>query len=162
MATNVKAIPDGFRTVTPHLALRNASEAIEFYKRAFAAEEIFRMPGPDGNSVMHAELSIGDSRIMLHDESPDLEGVKAPQTANATTVTLHLYVEDVDAAFQKAVDAGATPAMPPMDTFWGDRYGKVADPFGHHWAIATHKQDLTPEQIQKNAGEFFAQMACQH
>ena len=113
------------------------------------------MPGPDGNSVMHAELDIGDSRVMLCDEFP-MEGVcKSPQSLNGSTCTIHLYVKDVDAAFKRAVDAGAIAAMPPMDMFWGDRYGKVVDPFGHHWGIATHTRDLTPEQMQEGAAKAF-------
>ena len=146
------------RSITPHLVLRNADKAIEFYKKAFGAEEICRMPGPDGKSVMHAELKIGDSMVMLGDECPDMPGPKSPESLGGTAVTISLYVEDVDKVYQQAVDAGATPSMPPMDMFWGDRYGKLTDPFGHDWGIATHKQDLTPEQMQKGAEEFFANM----
>ena len=154
-------IPEGFHTVTPHMIVRDAQQAIDFYKKAFGAEEVCLMPGPDGKDVMHAELQIGDSRIMMCGEWPGMERFLSPETLKGTTICMHMYVNDVDAAFKKAVDAGATPSMPVMDTFWGDRYGKVTDPFGHEWSIATHKQDLTPEQIAKGAGEFFAQMAAQ-
>ncbi len=155
--STAKPIPEGFRTVTPHMVVRGAGDAIEFYKKAFGAEEVMRMPGPDGNSVMHAEIKIGDSMLMLCDEFPQMERWVAPPSLKGTTVAICLYVEDVDKLFQRAVDAGATVAMPLMDTFWGDRYGKVSDPVGHEWEIATHKQDLTPEEIAKGAEEFFSQ-----
>ncbi len=156
----VKPIPEGFHTITPHLVVRNADQAIEFYKKAFSAEELARMPGPDGKGVMHAELKIGDSVFMLCDEMPDMKGCLAPESLKGTTIAVHLYVNDVDTAFDRAVSAGATPSMPVMDTFWGDRYGKLTDPFGHQWSIATHKKDLTPEEMQKGAAEFFANMPC--
>lgn len=155
--SNVKPIPEGFHTMTPHLIVRDAAKAIEFYKKAFGAEEIMRMPGPDGKTVMHAELKIGDSMMMLCEEFPQMERWVAPQSLKGTTVAICLYVENADKAFQRAVDAGATVSMPMMDAFWGDRYGKVTDPFGHEWEMATHKQDLTPEQIGKGAEAFFAQ-----
>lgn len=154
---SVKPIPEGFGTLTMHLAIKGAAKAIEFYKKAFNAEEIVRMAGPDGQSVMHAELKIGDSILMLADESPQMEHWKSPDSLNGTTVALSMYVEDCDKAFQRAVDAGAKATMPPMDMFWGDRYSKVTDPFGHQWEICTHKQDLTPEEIGKNAEAFFSQ-----
>ena len=157
MAANVKAIPEGFRTVTAHMTLNDAAAAIEFYKKAFGAEEIMRMPGPGGKGVMHAEIKIGDSIIMLNDEFPD-HGPKAPTSLNGTSFVVHLYVNDVDAAFDKAVAAGAKPSMPVTDMFWGDRYGSVTDPFGHQWSVATHKEDLTPEQCGQRAQEFFAKM----
>jgi uncharacterized glyoxalase superfamily protein PhnB len=153
-------IPQGFHTLTPHMVVRDAEQAIDFYKKAFGAEEVFRMPGPAGEGVMHAELQIGDSRLMMCGEWPGMDHLASPQTKKCTTVSLHMYVNDADAVFKKAVDAGATPTMPPMDTFWGDRYGKVTDPYGHEWGIATRKQDLTPEQIGKGAEEWFAQMAA--
>lgn len=156
--SDVKPIPEGWHTVTPHMCVRGAAEAIEFYKKAFGAEEIFRMPGPGGHGVMHAEIKIGDSMIMLADEMPDMGGWVSPAANNGTTVSISLYVEDVDKAFQRAVDAGAEVSMPPADMFWGDRYSKVKDPFGHIWAIAMRKQDLTPEQCAKAAEEFFANM----
>jgi uncharacterized glyoxalase superfamily protein PhnB len=154
---SVKPIPDGYHTVTPHLVLRDAAKAIDFYKKAFGAEELFRMPGPDGK-IMHAEIKIGDSIVYLCDELPRMKGWVSPAQLKGTTVCLHIYTEDVDAAFDKAVAAGATVTMPIMDAFWGDRYGKLSDPFGHEWSIATHKHDYTPEQIAKNAQEFFANM----
>ncbi len=158
MSNQVNPIPEGFRTITPHMVVRNAGEAMEFYKKAFGAEEVCRMNGPDGKSVMHAELKIGDSMLMLCDEWPQEPYCKSPQSLNGTSVTISLYVEDVDALYQRALDAGATTVMPPMDAFWGDRYGKVSDPYGHQWGLATHKQDLTPEEIGKGAEEFFASM----
>ncbi len=154
-----KPVPDGFTTITPHIVVKGGSEAIGFYKKAFGAEEIVRVPGPDGKSVMHAELQIGNARLLLHDEMPGCGGgPQAPSTINGTSLTIHLYVEDVDAVFKKAVGAGGKETMPVTDMFWGDRYGVLVDPFGHHWGVATHKQDLTPEQIGKAAEEFFAQM----
>lgn len=147
---NVKPIPEGFHTVTPHIVCRDASRAIEFYKKAFGAEELGRMKGPDGKSIMHAVLKIGDSRIMLCDEFPDMHCL-SPAALNGTPVGLHLYVRDTDAAFQQAVAAGATPTMPPQDMFWGDRYGRLKDPFGHEWSIGTHKQDLSPAEMAKAA-----------
>lgn len=156
--SKVKAVPDGFHTVSAHLVVKGAGKAIEFYKKAFGAEEVMRMPGPDGQSVCHAELKIGDSTVMLADENPEWQCF-SPLTLKGTPVTLHLYVENADAAYDRAVKAGATATMPLMDAFWGDRYGKVTDPYGHHWSIATHTKDLTPEQIAKGAEEWFAQ-AC--
>ncbi len=158
MAAPVKAIPDGYHTVTPHMVIRDVGGAIEFYKKAFGAEELFRMPGPDGQSIMHAEIKIGDSIVMMCEEMPEGGDGKAPQSLSGTCMGLHIYVEDVDKAFQRAIDAGAKPSMPVMDMFWGDRYGKVTDPFGHHWSLATHKQDVTPEQCAKGAEEFFKNM----
>jgi uncharacterized glyoxalase superfamily protein PhnB len=159
MATKVKAIPDGYTSVTPHLSLNDAAKAIAFYKKAFGAEEVFRMPMPDGK-VGHAELKIGNAMVMLADECPQYEGAKAPQSLKGSTVGLHLYVENVDAAFKKAVDAGARAVMPPMDMFWGDRFCKIADPFGHYWSIATHTKDLTPQQIEEGMKAAFSQKAC--
>ena len=147
----VKPIPDGFHTITPHLIIKGAAEAIEFYKKAFGAEEIMRMPSPDGK-LMHAEIKIGDSRLMLADEFPDW-GKVGPQSIGGSPVVVHLYVKDCDAAFNQAVEAGAKPTMPPADMFWGDRYGALEDPYGHHWSVATHTQDLTPEQIAEAAGK---------
>jgi PhnB protein len=162
MAGKVSPIPEGFRTVTPHMTVSDGRRAIEFYKKAFGAEEICCMPGPGGQGVMHAELKIGDSMLMLNEEFPGCEqGPRAPSTLKGTTITVHLYVDDADAVFNRAVAAGATPAMPPMDAFWGDRYGCLVDPFGHQWGIGTHKEDLTPEEIGKRAEAFFAQMAEQ-
>lgn len=154
MADQVKPIPDGYTTITPYITVKDGNEAMAFYTKAFGAVELFRMPGPDGKSIMHAEMQIGNAIFMLNEEWPMEGGPKAPSSVNATTATVHLYVPDVDASFKRAVDAGANPVMPPMDAFWGDRFGKVADPFGHHWSIATHIQDLTPAEIAKGAEEW--------
>jgi PhnB protein len=153
-----KAIPDGFHSLTPHLVIKGTSEAIEFYKRAFGAEELCRMPSPapgqDGQArIMHASLRIGDSRLFLADEFPEY---CSAGPIGASPVTIHLYVEDADAAFDSAVEAGAEVTMPLMDAFWGDRYGKLVDPFGHHWSIAQHKEDLTMEQVQERMAACFA------
>lgn len=155
---NAKPIPDGFHSVTAHLVCRNAAQAIDFYKKAFGAEEIMRMPGP-GGTVMHAEIKIGDSIVMLADENPQWDS-KSPLTLNGTPVSLHVYVHDVDKAFDRAVKAGAKVKMPVMDMFWGDRYGQVADPYGHSWSLATHTKDMTPAEIGKAQQEFFASMAA--
>jgi len=152
-----KPIPDGYRTVTPYLTVKGAAQAIDFYKRAFNAQEIERMTGPDGKSVMHAEVRIGDSNVMLSDEFPQM-GSRSPETLGGTTGSLFLYVPDVDAAFQRAVDAGAKAVMPPADMFWGDRFGKLVDPFGHEWGMATHKEDLSPEEIRKRGAAAMASM----
>jgi uncharacterized glyoxalase superfamily protein PhnB len=158
--TGVAAIPRGYHTVTPHLTVRGAAEAIDFYARAFGARERGRMPGPDGKGIMHAELQIGNSVVFLADEFPDM-GCRAPQTLGGTTGTLHLYVRDVDRAFQRAVGAGAEIRMPVTDMFWGDRYAKVADPFGHEWGLATHKEDLSAREIGRRAEAFFARMGVE-
>ena len=147
MPQKVKAIPDGFHTITPHLTVKNGEQAIEFYKKAFGAEVLRDVKGPDG-SLMHADLRIGDSMLMLNDEFPDFK-VLGPQSLGGTAVTVHLYVQDPDAAFKRATDAGCTVKMPLQDQFWGDRYGQLVDPFGHQWSIATHIEDPTPEEIQK-------------
>jgi PhnB protein len=149
MTEQVKAIPEGFRSVTPHLVIRDAAKAIGYYKQAFGAEEIFSMPGPDGK-LMHAEIRIGDSVVMIGEECLEW-GAKGPQELGGSAVTLGLYVEDVDATFARAVETGATVRMPVSDQFWGDRYGQVIDPFGHIWSIATHVKDLTPEEMQAAA-----------
>lgn len=141
--------PEGHHTITPHLVLSDAAGAIDFYKQAFGAEEVFRMPwaGPDGQTkVGHAELRIGSSMLYLADEFPDY-GALSPKSIGATPVTIHLYVADADATFNQAVAAGATVKAPLMDMFWGDRYGKLQDPYGHSWSIATHVEDVTPEQV---------------
>ena len=156
-----QAIPDGHHTITPHLVIKGASDAIEFYKRAFGAEELSRMPmpGPDGQMKLgHAELQIGDSRLFLADEFPEY-GSTGPD--GHSPVVLHLYVPDTDATFNRAVEAGATATMPPADMFWGDRYGKLVDPFGHHWSIATHLEDLTPEQMQERMAAAFGAQPCE-
>ncbi len=156
-AGGVRSVPEGYHTVTPSLTVSNAVEAIEFYKRAFGAQELHRAIAPDGQKIWHAELAIGDSRIFLNDEFPDMGSVRAPTSIGATTVSLNLYLEDTDAAFQRAVGAGATATMPPADMFWGDRYAKVTDPYGHDWGMATHKEDVSEEEIQRRVQAFAAQ-----
>lgn len=157
MTEAVKPIPDGYHTVTPHLVVRGAADAVEFYKKAFGAEEVFRMPMPDGK-LAHAEIRIGDSIIMLSDEFPEW-GSKSPLTLGGCPGGLLIYVGNVDEAFARAMEAGAEVTMPVADQFWGDRYGKLADPFGHTWALATHKEDLTPEEIGQRASAWMAQAA---
>jgi PhnB protein len=147
MSTAVKPVPEGMHTVTPHLVCAGAADAIEFYKKAFGAIELARMPGPDGR-LMHAMIKIGDSPVMLADEFPEWGGT-SPRTLKGTPVTIHLQVPDADAVFKSAVDAGATVKMPIADMFWGDRYGVVIDPSGHSWSIATHIKDMTPEQMME-------------
>jgi PhnB protein len=150
-------IPEGYHTITPYLAVDDASEAIDFYERAFGAKERVRMAGP-GNSVMHAELEIGDSLVMLSDPFPQAS-TKTPRELGGTTVSIFAYVEDVDAVYKKAIDAGATSLGEPDDMFWGDRFGAVQDPFGHSWTIATHVEDVSPEEMEKRSQAFMAQMA---
>lgn len=153
--TPVPPIPNGFHTLTPHLVIAGASDAITFYRRAFGAEEISRLPGP-GGLLMHASIRIGDSFVMLHDEFPEM-GARGPKAIGGTAVTLHLYTTDADAAFARALDAGCSVVMPLDDQFWGDRYGLVEDPFGHRWSIATQKQLLTPQQITERLQAMAAQ-----
>ena len=153
MTDRIRAVPEGHHTITPHLVVKGASQAIDFYKRAFGAEEIRRVPGPDGKSLIHAEIKIGDSRLFLVDEFPEM-GCQGPGTGGSP-VTIHLFVEDVDSVFNAALAAGAQERMPVADMFWGDRYGRLVDPFGHEWSVATHKEDLTPEQLSKRAQAAF-------
>lgn len=148
MSKDIKPIPDGYERLIPHLIIREANKAIDFYKKAFGAEELRRIPMPDGR-LMHAELKIGNSILFLCDEFPEHECGASPQTLKAAHATIHMFVEDVDKAFQRAVDAGAKAEMPPQDMFWGDRYGRLTDPFGQPWSIATHKEELTQEEIEK-------------
>lgn len=155
----VSPVPEGFRTVTPHLIIKEAGKAIDFYKKAFGAEEIMRIPGPGGQSVMHAEIKIGDSFLMIADEFPDF-GCLGPKSIGGTPVTVHLYVKDADAVYNQAVKAGATATMPLTDMFWGDRYGKLSDPFGHHWSVATHKEDVSPEECAKRMAAQFSGGGC--
>jgi PhnB protein len=159
MTNQIKAVPEGFHTLTPHLVIKGASQAIEFYKKAFGAQEIVRLPGPDGKSIMHAQLKIGDSPLFLVDESPEM-GNRGPQSHGGSPVTIHVYVDDVDTVYNQAVAAGAQVRMPLADAFWGDRYGQVADPFGHQWSLASHKEDLTSEEIGKRAQAFFSGSDC--
>lgn len=152
-----KAIPDGYTTLTPCFTFKNSQKAIEFYKKAFNAKELNVVPNLDGTGIMHAAIQIGNSIIMMGDENPGC-GMSA-ETLGSSPMSLFVYVDNVDAAFKQAIDAGATQTMPVADMFWGDRCGNLKDPFGYSWMIATHKQDLTHDQIKKNAEEFFAQMA---
>jgi uncharacterized glyoxalase superfamily protein PhnB len=146
-----KPIPEGFHTITPHLVVKGAAEAIDFYKRAFGAVEIARMPMPCPDGAMkigHAELRIGDSVLFLADEFPEYGSV-APSGGGGISTSLHLYVSGVDAAYARAVEAGATPTVPLANMFWGDRYGKLSDPYGHHWSLGEHIEDVTPEQMME-------------
>jgi PhnB protein len=152
-----KPIPEGYTTITPTLAVEKAADAIEFYKRAFGAKERGIMPGPN-DTIAHAELEIGDSLLMLADPFPQ-SGLTSPKKLGGTSVGLFLYVENVDEVVQQAIDAGGTVTMPVEDQFWGDRFGKVADPFGHEWQIATRKEDLTPEQIEERSKEAMASLS---
>jgi PhnB protein len=151
MAETVKPIPEGHHTVTPYLIIKGAAEAIEFYKRAFDAKEAMRMAQPDGR-VGHAELAIGDSRIMLADEFPEM-GARSPKTLGGSPVSLHLYVEDVDALAARATAAGIKVLRPVQDQFYGDRTGSFEDPYGHLWHIATHKEDVPMEELRRRAME---------
>jgi PhnB protein len=156
--STVKPIPDGMHSVTPHLVIDGAAAAIDFYVKAFGAEDVARLPGPQGK-LMHALIRIGGSAIMLVDEFPDW-GSFGPKALKGTPVTIHLYVPDTDAFYARAVAAGAKATMPPQDMFWGDRYGQVEDPFGHKWSIATHIRDVTPEEMQKAMAQMAAGQSC--
>jgi len=142
----VKRVPEGYHTITPHLTVKDAAKAIEFYKKAFGATERGRHLGP-GGKIMHAEMQLGDSRFMLNDEFPEM-GACGPTGTGRSPVTIHLYVEDVDKVYNQAVAAGAKASMPVMDQFWGDRYGMVTDPFGHNWSIGSHIKDMTPAEME--------------
>lgn len=144
--------------LAPHIVCQGATEAMDFYKKAFGARERLRIPTPDGK-LMHGEIDVNGALVLLTEESPQF-GSLSPKTLNATTVTLHLYVDDVDAFMAKAEAAGAKIASPPSDMFWGDRYGVLVDPFGHRWSVATHLRDLSPEELEKAAREFMEKMAC--
>jgi PhnB protein len=157
MANDVRGIPEGYHTITPALTCKDAAKAIDFYKKAFGAKEISRMDGP-GGKIGHAELQIGDSKFFLNDEFPGMAGspdanVKAPSSY------LFIYSENVDNDFNQAVSAGCTATMPLADQFWGDRFGKLKDPFGHHWGMAQHMEDVAPEEMERRAQEWQAQMA---
>ena len=154
MPSRVKPIPEGYRTVTPYLAIKNAAKALEFYKRAFGATESYKLMMPDGR-VGHAEIRLGDSLVMLADEFPEYGG-KAPDTLGGSPVSLHLYVEDVDPFVKKALAAGAKERKPVTDQFYGDRSGQLEDPFGHLWWVATHKEDVAPEAMQTRVEAMFA------
>lgn len=153
MKTTIKPIPDGYTSVTPYLIITNAAKAIDFYKEAFGAKELMRLAMPNGK-VGHAEIMIGDSRLMLADESAEWDA-RSPQTIGGSPVFLALYVEDVDAVVNRAVAAGAKLFKPVADQFYGDRSGCVTDPFGHKWSVATHKEEVSPEEIQKRAAALF-------
>lgn len=150
-----KPVPDGYHTVTPYLIVNDAAKAIDFYKRAFNAVELMRMAGQDGR-VGHAEIKVGDSRIMLADEFPDM-GFRGPHTLGGSPVGMALYVENVDALFDQAIRAGGKVTRPLQDQFYGDRSGTLVDPFGHVWTITTHKEDLSPEEINRRFEEFSKQ-----
>jgi PhnB protein len=149
MTSKPKPVPDGYHTATPYLIVNGAAQAIEFYKKAFGATELMRMAQP-GGKIGHAEIKIGDSPIMLADESPDV-GARSPQSIGGSPVSIMLYVEDVDRIFSQAVEAGAKVKRPVADQFYGDRTGGIEDPFGHLWYIATHKEDVSPEEMRKRA-----------
>ena len=155
MAKATRAVPEGYHNVNVQLVLDNAAQAIEWYQRGLGAEELSRSLGPDGK-IMHAELRIGDSRVMLNDP---VMGQKGPKALGGSPASLWLYVDDCDALFNRAVAAGAEVKMPMGDQFWGDRCGAVLDPHGYQWSIATHKEDLTHEEIESRAAEFFKQFA---
>lgn len=154
MPAKIKSIPDGYHTVTPYLIVTNTDKAIEFYKEAFGATESMRLTSPDGK-VMHAEIKIGDSPVMLCDECPDWNAL-SPQTIGGTAVSIMLYLEEVDTVIDRAVAAGATLTMPVADQFWGDRMGTISDPFGHKWTIATHIEDVSAEEITVRSRKLFA------
>lgn len=154
---SVKPIPDGYHSVTPYLICQGAAGAIDFYKSAFGAIELFRLPMPDGK-IGHAEIKIGNSPIMLADEFPDM-GFSSPTTLKGTPVSLMIYVEDCDTMFAKAIEIGATVVKPLQDQFYGDRSGCLTDPFGHVWSIATHKEDVPPEELARRSEEFAKQQS---
>lgn len=151
MATKAKPIPEGYHSVTPYLSIHGASEAIEFYKKAFGAKELFRMPMPDGR-IGHAEIQIGDSRVMLADENEEMD-FRSPKALGGTPASLMVYVEDVDRMFQQAMVAGARVLKPLKNQFYGDRSGNLEDPFGHKWTLATHVEDVAPEEMEKRMKE---------
>ena len=157
MAKAKNPIPEGLHAITPHLIVKGAAQAIEFYKKAFGAIENARMPGPNG-LIMHASMKIGDSRFFLNDEMPMPGGPVSPTTLKGTCVLINLYVADCDKLYKQAVTAGAKASMPLEDQFWGDRYGQVTDPYGHVWAIATRKEDLTPAEMEERGRQFMASM----
>ncbi|HUE82773.1 MAG TPA: VOC family protein [Pyrinomonadaceae bacterium] len=149
MANEVKPIPEGYHSVTPYLIIREAADAIDYYKKAFGAVELFRMPQPDGK-IAHAEIKIGDSPIMLSDEHPDM-GFRSPQSLGGSPISILIYVEDVDSVFDRAIAAGGKVDRPVEDKFYGDRAGSLTDPFGHTWHVATHTEDVSPEEMEKRA-----------
>jgi PhnB protein len=156
MPSNVRPIPEGYHSITPQLTCRDAARALDFYKEALGAKVLVRMDGP-GGKVMHAELQIGDSRFMIGDEFPGMSAAPSPSALQSTS--LFMYTNDVDAAFNRAVKAGARADMPPSNMFWGDRYGKFTDPFGHQWGVATHVEDVAPEEMKRRSEEWSKQAA---
>jgi uncharacterized glyoxalase superfamily protein PhnB len=158
MSAKVSTIPAGYHTITPHIVVKDTKKAVDFYKRAFGAEVRGIAEGPDGH-VMHAEVKIGDSILMLNDEMPNFGALAPTSTKADTCVSLHLYVDNADKVFAQAKAAGAVETMPLQDQFWGDRYGKLKDPFGHSWSIATHIKDMTPEEMKEAMDEAMSQMA---
>jgi PhnB protein len=155
MSSQVKRVPEGYNTITPGLIVKDAQKAIEFYKQAFGAEVVGIKTSPDGSKVVHSDIKIGNSHVFVNDEFPEM-GARAPEPGGITPVSLNLYVEDADALFAQAVAAGATVIMPLADQFWGDRWGMVSDPFGHIWSVASHVADLSDEEIDKAAQEYFS------
>ncbi|MPZ07508.1 MAG: VOC family protein [Nitrososphaeraceae archaeon] len=158
MSESDRIIPDGYHSINPYLVVRNGAKAIEFYKKAFGAEERFRMQGPDGKTIMHADLKIGDSAFMLTEESTEMKAL-SPESIGGSPVSMYLYVKDVDAVFNQAVTEGATVLNPVRDQFYGDRSGYLRDPFGHLWSIATHKKDLSPDEVRKVGQAYFEEMS---
>ncbi|HEX8088817.1 MAG TPA: VOC family protein [Blastocatellia bacterium] len=156
MSSKVKRVPEGFHTITPGLVVDGAGKAVEFYKEAFGAEVIGLHTTPDGSRVAHSEIKIGDSRIFVNDEFPEM-GARGPKSIGGSPISLNLYVEDADAVFERAVAAGATVVMPMADQFWGDRWGMVSDPFGHVWSVASHIADVSQEEIIKASEAHFSQ-----
>ena len=149
MPKKANYMPAGYHTATPYLVIRNAAQAVEFYKRAFGATELFRMTRPDG-TITHGEIQIGDTRFMFTEEGA-MPSYKSPQNLNGSPVSIYLYVEDADHIFRQAVAAGATQIMPVEDMFWGDRYGRLTDPYGHEWHVATHQEDVAPAEMERRA-----------
>ena len=155
---NVKAIPQGMESLTPHITVKNAKEAIEFYKKAFGAQESGRFHTPDGR-IMHAALKVGGGHLFLNDEFPEMKGCGAPSPTGDLPFVINLYVENADQTFDRAVKSGAKAKMPLQNMFWGDRYGQIIDPYGYHWSIAQHIEDVTPEEMKKRGEAMFAQPA---
>jgi PhnB protein len=153
----VKPVPQGYHTATPYLTIKNAARALDFYKKAFGAQEVARMDAPDGK-VAHAEIKVGDSMIMIAEETPG-SGNRSPESLGGTTASIFLYVDNADAIFEKAVSAGAQVETALADMFWGDRYGKLKDPFGHSWSVATHKEDVAPAEMEKRMQDAMAKQA---
>jgi PhnB protein len=153
--TTVNPVPENARTLTPHITVKGAARAIEWYRTVLGAAEEFRMAMPGSDTIMHARLRIGDSHLMINDEFPQ-SGATAPAVGHSGW-TIHVYTANVDDVYRRAIEAGATEEMAPMDTFWGDRYGKFTDPFGHHWSVASRIENLTPDQITQRAQEYFTQ-----